>query len=105
MFGDHGYPFPGVLIELRNPNQASKSELRDAYWYVFVFCLAAEALRADRPNRPLVSTANAVMEVWSRVPKDLVIFTSPEKPLPRVGKGSVARKAALQLYKVEIAQM
>ena len=35
----------------------------------------------------------------------MILITSPEKPLPRVGKGTPARKAAFATYKSEINKL
>lgn len=35
----------------------------------------------------------------------MILFSSPDKPLPRAGKGTVMRKAALELYASDIASM
>ncbi|KAJ7141641.1 hypothetical protein C8R46DRAFT_968667 [Mycena filopes] len=54
---------------------------------------------------PIVAAANANSPGWSQIPKNKVIFTSADKPLPRavVKPWMVARKAAGQLYATEIA--
>jgi hypothetical protein len=55
--------------------------------------------------RPVVAKANTAVPAFSRVFKEMIIFASPHKPLPRVAKGSVSRKAALQTYKQEIDEL
>lgn len=55
--------------------------------------------------RSLVEEANAVAPAFSRIYKEMILFTSKDKPLPRAGKGSVMRKAALDLYASEIDDM
>ncbi|KIK64285.1 hypothetical protein GYMLUDRAFT_94733 [Collybiopsis luxurians FD-317 M1] len=54
---------------------------------------------------PLVDEANMIAPVFSRIFKEMILITSPDKPLPRVGKGTVARKAALALYEQEINEL
>lgn len=39
---------------------------------------------------------------FSRVFKEMIIVTAPDKPLPRTGKGTVMRKATLVAYEDEI---
>ncbi|KAG6824420.1 hypothetical protein H0H92_006932 [Tricholoma furcatifolium] len=51
---------------------------------------------------PVVEEANGVAPAFSRIFKDMIVLTSKEKPLPRSGKGTILRKAALALYKDEI---
>lgn len=55
--------------------------------------------------RPIVEEANKVGPAFSRIFKEMILITSPDKPLPRAGKGTVMRKAALALYNDEIDQM
>lgn len=35
----------------------------------------------------------------------MILVASPGKPLPRAGKGTVMRKAALKAYEAEIEQL
>ncbi|KAJ6491543.1 putative aminoadipate reductase [Mycena vulgaris] len=51
---------------------------------------------------PIIEEANTDAPAFSRIFKEMVLFTSPDKPLPRAGKGTVMRKAALGLYAAEI---
>ncbi|KAJ7450211.1 hypothetical protein FB451DRAFT_1286441 [Mycena latifolia] len=50
----------------------------------------------------VLEEANQTAEPIGRISKEMIIFTSPDKPLPRTGKRTVMRKAALQLYAPEI---
>ncbi|KAF5362791.1 hypothetical protein D9757_011015 [Collybiopsis confluens] len=54
---------------------------------------------------PLVDEANQIAPAFSRIFKEMILIASPDKPLPRVGKGTVARKAALALYESEINEL
>ncbi|KAJ6523920.1 hypothetical protein DFH09DRAFT_1419188, partial [Mycena vulgaris] len=55
---------------------------------------------------PLVESANETAPEFSRISKDMVIFTSSEKPLPRSAvKRTISRKEALQLYAGEISAL
>lgn len=56
-------------------------------------------------HRPIVEEANKVAPGFSRIFKEMILITSPSKPLPRAGKGTVMRKAALQAYADEIDAM
>ncbi|OOF90104.1 hypothetical protein ASPCADRAFT_179722 [Aspergillus carbonarius ITEM 5010] len=51
---------------------------------------------------PSIHAANAVCPAHARIAKTHVLFTRPEKPLPRSAKGTVQRWAALSLYAEEL---
>ncbi|KAJ6509744.1 putative aminoadipate reductase [Mycena vulgaris] len=51
---------------------------------------------------PTIEEANRIAPAFSRIFKEMIIFTSRDKPLPRAGKGTVLRKASLNLYSPEI---
>ncbi|CAA7265482.1 unnamed protein product [Cyclocybe aegerita] len=91
MFGrDHDQP--GLLVELKGiyaidvENDAEVIQARDMLW-------------------PIVEEANKVAPAFSRIFKEMILFTSSDKPLPRAGKGTVLRKAALKVYEVEIEEI
>ena len=42
---------------------------------------------------------------FSRIFKEMILVASKDKPLPRAGKGTVMRKAALAEYQNEIDEM
>jgi len=75
----------GILIEPTQSvhNAAEVSNLRKKLW-------------------PFIEEANRRAPALSRIFKEMIIFTSPDKPLPRTGKRTVMRKAALKLYTTEI---
>lgn len=82
----------GVLIEL-NPtyaidtaNPAALSAMRNTLW-------------------PIVEEANRAAPAFSRIFKELILIASRDKPLPRAGKGTVMRKAAVAEYAKEIDDM
>lgn len=52
-----------------------------------------------------VEKANAQTVAHGRLVPWLVMVTKPNKPLPRAGKGTVQRGAAIQLYKPEIDEL
>lgn len=49
--------------------------------------------------------ADKIAPAFSRIYKEMILFTTAEKPLPRVGKGTVARKAAITMYTPEIDKL
>ncbi|KAF7333965.1 Non-canonical non-ribosomal peptide synthetase FUB8 [Mycena sanguinolenta] len=51
---------------------------------------------------PVIEEANKNAPAFSRIFKEMILFTSKDKPLPRAGKGTVLRRAALTLYEPEI---
>ncbi|KAJ6613063.1 hypothetical protein B0H10DRAFT_2275780 [Mycena sp. CBHHK59/15] len=75
---------PSIQIDGQNPTQLA--ELRHKIW-------------------PVIEEANEIAPVFSRVFKEMILFTAPDKPLPRAGKGTVMRKAALAMYAHEIESM
>ncbi|KAJ7892397.1 putative aminoadipate reductase [Mycena leptocephala] len=88
MFGS-GRPQAGILIETPRTlqidvqNIGQLAELRNKIW-------------------PMIEQANDIAPAFSRIFKEMILFTSPDKPLPRAGKGTVLRKAAIALYASEI---
>lgn len=54
---------------------------------------------------PSVLQANRSCPAHGRIMKGFVFLTKPEKPIPRAGKGTVQRHAALQLYKTEFEEL
>ncbi|KAF4610030.1 hypothetical protein D9613_010647 [Agrocybe pediades] len=79
----------GVLIELKpahaiDPrNKEDLIAMRNTLW-------------------PIVEEANKVAPAFSRIFKEMILISSPDKPLPRAGKGTIMRKAALAVYNQEI---
>ncbi|KAJ7776532.1 hypothetical protein DFH07DRAFT_798512 [Mycena maculata] len=59
---------------------------------------------ADLRNKvwPVIEEANEVAPGFSRIYKEMILFSSPDKPLARAGKGTVMRKATIKLYAPEI---
>lgn len=54
---------------------------------------------------PYLDRANESSIGHGRIRKDMIILTSPDKPLPRAGKGTVQRAAANALYAPEIEEL
>ena len=74
-----------LLVEAREPPQSdvSKQNLISNIW-------------------PTVKEANEQCDAHARVSRDLILFTSPDKPFCRAGKGTVQRKMTLDSYSDEV---
>ncbi|KAF9072483.1 putative aminoadipate reductase [Rhodocollybia butyracea] len=77
-------PLPGYEVDVNNDAEVSK--FRNLIW-------------------PVVEEANRIAPAFSRIFKEMILVVDPKKPLPRVGKGTVARKTALTLYDSEINKL
>ncbi|KAJ3509565.1 hypothetical protein NLJ89_g5155 [Agrocybe chaxingu] len=88
MFG-RNHDQAGVLIELKPQYEIDVND-------------EEEVVKARNMIWPIVEAANKVGPAFSRIFKEMILFVSSDKPLPRAGKGTVMRKAALKAYaKVE----
>ncbi|KAJ6483120.1 putative aminoadipate reductase [Mycena sanguinolenta] len=74
-------PIPALRIDINNAVEVA--QLRNKIW-------------------PIVEEANQVAPAFSRIFKEMIIFTAAEKPMLRTGKGTVMRKATLKIYSPEI---
>ncbi|KAE9401310.1 putative aminoadipate reductase [Gymnopus androsaceus JB14] len=83
---------PGILLE---PVPAYQFDVNDEF----------EVSKFRNLIWPVVEDANKIAPAFSRIFKELILIVHPEKPLPRVGKGTLARKAALSLYELEINKL
>jgi long-subunit acyl-CoA synthetase (AMP-forming) len=54
---------------------------------------------------PSVEEANRTAPTFGRIFKEMILVTSPNKPLPRAAKGTVNRKAAILQYDEEIRKL
>ncbi|KAI1122652.1 hypothetical protein F5Y10DRAFT_253719 [Nemania abortiva] len=54
---------------------------------------------------PTIDEANKAAPKFGRVPKELVIFTTPEKPFLRAGKGTIQRRLSIDAYEAEIEEL
>ncbi|KAI1409283.1 hypothetical protein F5Y13DRAFT_203712 [Hypoxylon sp. FL1857] len=54
---------------------------------------------------PIIEEANKKAPKFGRVPKELVLFASPDKPFLRAGKGTIQRRLTVQAYEEEINQL
>lgn len=81
----HGKFQPCLLIESRSApaSENAKERMIEDIW-------------------PTVQRANQDCPAHGRIMKDFILLTSPEKPFPRSGKGTVQRMMALGLYKSQI---
>jgi thioester reductase-like protein len=81
---------PSLLIEMEDGNTPSTSEER------------REALNEIWP---LVQEANRIAPAFAKVPKSLVLFTTPGKPFLRAGKGTVQRQNTVKAYSNELSEI
>ncbi|KAL4260475.1 Adenylate-forming Reductase [Pleurotus pulmonarius] len=90
MFGERQTQ-PGVLIELRDDSRypSTDAELESIRNYLW----------------STIEEANDIAPAFSRIFKDTMLFVSPNRPLPRTGKGTVMRKAATKLYADDIQRL
>ncbi|KAH9896198.1 hypothetical protein F4778DRAFT_745468 [Xylariomycetidae sp. FL2044] len=51
---------------------------------------------------PSIEAANSRSPTHGRIHRNMILFTSPEKPMLRAGKGTVQRKVTLDSYSAEI---
>ncbi|PVH91939.1 acetyl-CoA synthetase-like protein [Periconia macrospinosa] len=52
-----------------------------------------------------IERANELVPEYARVPKERVLFTTPDKPMSRASKGTVQRNASIAAYKEELDQI
>ena len=63
---------------------------------------AEERARMIEAIWPVVEQANSECPAHAKVSKSLILFTTPEKPMLRAGKGTVQRKSTLGAYAKEL---
>ncbi|KAI0479449.1 hypothetical protein GGR56DRAFT_378745 [Xylariaceae sp. FL0804] len=51
---------------------------------------------------PTIAAANAKVNKFGRVPRELVLFAAPNKPFQRASKGTIQRRLTVQAYELEI---
>ncbi|KAF3760043.1 hypothetical protein M406DRAFT_95652 [Cryphonectria parasitica EP155] len=78
----------GLLIEpqVHPQSEEEKQEFLDDVW-------------------PLVEQANKETVQHGRIARDLIMLSSPDKPFPRAGKGTIQRAATVKLYEDEIKKL
>ncbi|KAH0588812.1 Polyketide synthase HetM [Termitomyces sp. J132] len=74
---------PNTEIEIDVEDHAQLALLRNQLW-------------------PTIEEANSIAPAHSRIFKEMILFTYKGKPLPLTPKGTLARKAAIELYQKEI---
>lgn len=69
--------------------------------------LKTEAERKELSNKlwPLIQQANSNSPAYGRVMQEMILFVSPEKPLPRPDKGTIQRRLAYEMYSVELSAL
>ncbi|KAG6839971.1 hypothetical protein C0991_009950, partial [Blastosporella zonata] len=77
-------PTAGSTIDVKDHTQLAS--LRNKIWAV-------------------IEEANKIAPAFSRIFKEMILITSETKPLPRTGKGTIMRRAALELYDQEIVAL
>lgn len=77
-----------LLVEPAKPvtTEDERHQLLDAIW------LSVQAANKESPSH-------------GRIHRDMIIFTSPEKPMLRAGKGTVQRQLTLGLYSDELDEL
>ena len=65
----------------------------------------AEERRLMSTLWPLIEEANSVCPGYAKVTREMILFTTPDKPLPRAPKGTVQRKAAYELYRPRLEEL
>lgn len=66
---------------------------------------ATQSLISILRIRPSIDRANTDAPAFSRIFKEMILVTKPDKPLPRAPKGTIKRKAALTEYAEEIGAL
>ncbi|KII90646.1 hypothetical protein PLICRDRAFT_52360 [Plicaturopsis crispa FD-325 SS-3] len=54
---------------------------------------------------PVIEQANKIAPAFSRIFKEMILITKPDKPMVRLAKGTVMRKATLAAYDAEISAL
>lgn len=75
-----------LVIELANGSLVDRSAMIDQIW-------------------PSIEEANNVCPAHARIIKSHILFTTPEKPMLRSGKGTVQRALTVKLYEQEIENL
>ena len=66
---------------------------------------AMDKLQVLQQLWPFIQRANESCIKHGRLARDMIVFTKPEKPLTRAGKGTVIRAASNKLYAREIEEL
>jgi hypothetical protein len=65
----------------------------------------AERLEVVKKIWPTVEEANRIAPGFAKIPKSLILFTTPGKPFMRAGKGTVQRQLTVKSYSKELNQL
>ncbi|KAF8956600.1 hypothetical protein BDZ97DRAFT_2062868 [Flammula alnicola] len=82
----------GVLVELKPPYAIDVNDEK-------------ELIAIRNTLWPIVEEANKVAPAFSRIFKEMILIAARDRPLPRAGKGTIMRKAALLAYESEIDEI
>lgn len=102
---------PGVIIEPAEKHGidvqdfAQVSALRNLIWSETILDYRFYADQSLVQYRPAVEVANKVTPAFSKIFKEMILFTSRDKPLPQTPKFTIMKKAAWALYAKEIDDM
>jgi hypothetical protein len=81
---------PSLLVEMRSGHTPETD---------------VERLEAVKQIWPSVEEANKIAPGFAKIPKSLILFTRPEKPFLRSGKGNVQRQLIVKSYSKELDQL
>jgi thioester reductase-like protein len=81
---------PSLLIEIEDENVPETD---------------AERLEVVKKIWPTVEEANRIAPGFAKIPKSLILFTTPGKPFMRAGKGTVQRQLTVKSYSKELDQL
>ncbi|KAL7277648.1 hypothetical protein ACG7TL_008575 [Trametes sanguinea] len=101
---------PGVLIEPANGihiNPEDKQQLEeyiDSIWYVRVHT-SPEQRANGVDDRPTVEKVNTRFPAYANIKRNMIVVTSPKKPLEYTPKGTPRRGVCLKLYGDEIEDL
>ena len=97
----------GVLLHPPNPvNPDNESELiayRNLVWYVFFLLSSHHGTQS--PRRNTIEKANEHAPAHSKIFKEMILVTSPDKPVELTAKGTPRRQVALNAYAREIEDL
>ena len=105
---------PISLESIISANPVVKAALVAGHGH-FQSCLLVEAVQPPTTQAekevlldilaPSIQTANKASPSHGRILRDMILFTSPDKPMPRAGKGTVQRKKTIELYAPELSAL
>ena len=98
-------PTAGYAIDIDDEKQLIK--FRNLIWLVHSLNTGSHGVYSLNPCifRPIISEANKESPSFSKIYKEMILVTDKKRPLPRAGKGTLLRKAALKDYHEEIEKL